>query len=565
MYLSDVIIFDIQTATWNQPKIQGISPRGRARHAAFIHDDKLWVSGGMTGANSCVLDDICYLDLKTWTWSKIWKFVPRYDHTTWFWGGKIFAFGGMGEEMERTSELWWIDLRQSTHLISKSSDATEKRGGNYRFNNRGDTIANNNLALVHGSQTTTQQAIASSAMYRTPVSAPGPVSMLKFIASPDLPSQTVAQHFHIYTSGWLLDLVTPADLMIETGINALDLETLTWHKLAEGKHIFNLNYQWHYCTMNREGTQTWLLGYAPEPSNVRQDNTEELLSDVLHIDLEKLGVIGNDLHLQATPTTDAGPLSTALSAIGADLARLFDQHPDSGSGTDFEVVGEADDDRNIDWSNSEESPRNSQNNLNPTPSKPIYVHTLILQARWPHFARLWNAQMREFHTRKLVLPEAYSTVRAFLLYLYTDSIASAPVQQVAGMLVMANLYDMPRLRALAVDRLGKELDVEHAAIVWERAATAGEEWLRRRAARFAMRHWGRIVRTDGFRVLTQESLVEFCEEATDEEGRVVDGAEADNGRVVATSRKRNGAVVADDAEEMDDDGDGDGDGEMEMG
>lgn len=572
-YLSDVIIFNLTTAHWTQPKIQGIPPRGRARHASMIHDDKLWISGGMTGADTCVLDDICYLDLNTWTWSKVWRFLPRYDHTMWFFNERIYAFGGMGDDMEKSSELWWIDLKNNP-LFQKATDASDARSSPWK-SNRLDPSLSNNL-VVHAANSSSMQT-NTIGVYRPPNSSPGPVSVLKFVSSPDLPSQQVAQHFHVYTSGFLLDFVTPADLMIETGLAALDLETMKWHRFADGKDIFNLHYQWHYCSMNQEGTQAWLLGYAP-PETVRSDNTEELLSDVLHIDLEKLGIIGNTLHRSTVPVTDSGTIASSLSAIGADLARLFDKHPDSGSGTDFEVVGEADDDSNVDWPANAEAAGTSQQNLAPSPSKPVHVHKLILQARWPHFARLWNSQMREFHTRKLVLPEPYSAVRAFLYYIYTDSIAAhiehAPsLVNVAGMLVMANMYDMPRLRSLCVDRLGKELDVEHAAIIWERASTAGEEWLRKRAARFCMIHWGRVVRTEGFRTLPQESLVELCEEATDEEGRVIGGAEIEvvgglngarlAGIQVASRRSRSTVVMSVTEDETEDDHDGET--EMDVG
>jgi len=160
--------------------------------------------------------------------------------------------------------------------------------------------------------------------------------------------------------------------------------------------------------------------------------------------------------------------------------------------------------------------------------------------------------MLEFHTKKMHIPEPYHAVRAFLSYLYTDSIAEPAVtlHDVAGMLVMSNIYDMPRLRLLCVNRLGKELDVEHAAIIWERAGTAGEEWLRRRAANFCMTHWGRIVRTKGFKSLPQSSLVELCEEI-DAEGRVVGGEELERvGGLGGTAfgvggsggRKRKGSV-----------------------
>ncbi|KAF2422150.1 hypothetical protein EJ08DRAFT_701792 [Tothia fuscella] len=66
------------------------TPRGRARHAAVIHDDKLYILGGM-GHDNYVLDDICYLDLKTWTWSRTWRFVHGIDHTAWILGGRIWV------------------------------------------------------------------------------------------------------------------------------------------------------------------------------------------------------------------------------------------------------------------------------------------------------------------------------------------------------------------------------------------------------------------------------------------------------------------------------------------
>jgi hypothetical protein len=325
-----------------------------------------------------------------------------------------------------------------------------------------------------------------------------------------------------------LDFVTPASVIssFDTSLSALELDTLRWQKLADGKDLFNPNYRWHYCTTNEDGTQAWLLGCPPESSNPANGTTEELLSDVLHIDLRKLGILGNKLAAESKHTQTQGPASDAtpssgLSAIGADLSRMFDQPPESGSGADFIVTGEADDEDLIQTARSTSS--------NPPASKSVHVHKLILQARWPHFARLYSSQMIEFHTKKLALPEPYTTVRAFLFYLYTDSITQDPekgptLPDVAGMLVMANMYDMPRLRLLCIDRLGKELDVEHAAILWERANVAGEEWLRKRAARYCMCHWGRIVRTDGFKSLPQQSLVEICEEI-DEEGRIVGGAE----------------------------------------
>lgn len=105
-YLNDLIIFDIKTAHWHQPEIAGTIPRGRARHAATIFDDKLFIVGGLSGQdNNTILDDFCYLDLKKWEWSRTWRFVPRFDHHSWVWGGRIWVFGGMTEGMEKVSDI----------------------------------------------------------------------------------------------------------------------------------------------------------------------------------------------------------------------------------------------------------------------------------------------------------------------------------------------------------------------------------------------------------------------------------------------------------------------------
>lgn len=322
----------------------------------------------------------------------------------------------------------------------------------------------------------------------------------------------------------MLDFVTPGLTgSYETSICALDFETMRWEKLAEGKEIFNPEYRWHYCALNQEGTHAWLLGCPVDPPANAGGVNGEYLSDVLCLDLRKLGLLGNSLALDARgssrlPNSDAH-LPSLLSGISADLVRMFDN---PSSGTDFVVTAEVDDshDGREDADAMQDGPSSTQ-----AVSKPIHVHRLILQARWPHFSRMISAQMAEFHSKKLHVPEPYSVVRAFLYYLYTDSIASYPgqgpsISAVAGMLVLSSCYDMPRLRTLCRNRLGREMEVDHAAVIWECAGTAGEEWLKKRAARFCLTHWGRVVQSHAFRELARDSIVELCQEV-DEEGRVV--------------------------------------------
>jgi hypothetical protein len=75
-------------------------------------------------------------------------------------------------------------------------------------------------------------------------------------------------HFHVYTSGTLLDFVTPAATITpqECSLSSLELDTLRWQKLAAGPEIFKNGYRWHYCTMNEDGTKAWLLGCPTDPT-----------------------------------------------------------------------------------------------------------------------------------------------------------------------------------------------------------------------------------------------------------------------------------------------------------
>lgn len=261
----------------------------------------------------------------------------------------------------------------------------------------------------------------------------------------------------------------------------------------------------------------------------------------MEIDLRQYGIIGNNLTPEPPLDTSRMLRSAERMApqpskgLGADLAKLFNQPPDSGSGTDFTVTalkdGDWDDDELMSSSMLRNDDENQQTWLDPnaTTSPPIHVHKLILQARWPHFARLYSAQMAEFHTKKMHIPEPYSVVKAFLYYLYTDSIQPEDCRElsdVAGLLVMSNIYNIPHLRLICINRLSKELDVEHACIIWHCAGMANEEWLRIRAANFCLMHWGRVVRTRGFMKLPRQALLELNQEI-DTEGRVVGGKDLD--------------------------------------
>jgi hypothetical protein len=553
-YLSDLIIFDLKTAHWTQPAVNGPVPKGRARHSAVLHDDKLFIIGGITGHNNYVLDDICYLDLKTFTWSRAWRFVGRFDHQAFIWGDRMWVFGGLSEDAEKVGDIYWLDLKGSPAFDSPPVFGTLDRRAS--SNRSASAMSRQPYAMAAppavgssgyaANSSSAQVNPPSFLLTSAPPVAPGAISSLKFVSGPNIPAQGSGMHFHVYTSGTLLDFVTPASTITpqDCSLSSLDLDTLRWQKLAEGRDIFRPGYRWHYCTMNEDGTKAWLLGCPTDPTatDLGPNGFEEYLSDIMEIDLRRYGLLGNNLTPESR--TDASRLGPTMSehrltpqpskGLGADLAKLFNVPPESGSGTDFTITALRDGDE---WEEdavmsssmvrSDSQPEQTWLPADASTSAPIHVHKLILQARWSHFARLYNSQMAEFHTKRMHIPEPYSVVKAFLYYLYTDSIHpedGAELNDVAGLLVMSNIYNIPHLRLLCVNRLAKELDVDHACIIWHCAGIANEEWLRKRAANFCLMHWGRVVRTQGFLKLPRQALVELCSEV-DMEGRVVGGEE----------------------------------------
>ncbi|KAM0305473.1 hypothetical protein HYE67_008600 [Fusarium culmorum] len=587
-YLSDLIVFDLKTAHWTQPLVSGPIPKGRARHAAVLHEDKLFVIGGITGQNNYVLDDICYLDLKTFTWSKSWRFVGRFDHSAYIWGDRVWVFGGLSEDMDKISDLWWLDLKGSPQFDSRPQMGLFDRSSmSTRASNSPRPPYTMPQAPVVGASgyaanSRTAQVNPPSHQLKTyaPL-APGSISALKFMSGPSIPSQGSGLHYHAYSSGTLLDFVTPAATLTsrECSLSALDLGTLRWTKLAGGREIFKAGYRWHYCCMNEDGTKSWLLGCPTDPAatDIGPNGYEEYLSDIMEIDLRRYGFLGDNLtpepRSESRPSATTRAMDQPSKGLGSDLAKLFNQPPETGSGTDFIITalaGDYEDDDTLTSSmtrNDETSQNQSWLSADAPTSQPIHVHKLILQARWPHFARLYNAQMAEFHTKKMHIPEPYSVVKAFLYYLYTDSIrgtsdsdsdATTALSDVAGLLVMSNIYNIPHLRLLCVNRLAKELDVDHACIIWYCAGLANEEWLRKRAAGFCMIHWGRVVRTQGFVRLPRTALVELSQEV-DMEGRVIGGEELEwggmNDSMGHDARKE--SISSNQTQTIEDDGDDD--------
>ena len=102
--------------------------------------------------------------------------------------------------------------------------------------------------------------------------------------------------------------------------------------------------------------------------------------------------------------------------------------------------------------------------------------------------------MNEFHSRKLYIPEPVAWVRKLVEFMYRDSIDGCNIDEITGLLVLANLYELPRLRNLCIESISKQGITDATAVtIWQRAYEADEEVIRRNAALHCFRHWGQIV------------------------------------------------------------------------
>lgn len=147
-------------------------------------------------------------------------------------------------------------------------------------------------------------------------------------------------------------------------------------------------------------------------------------------------------------------------------------------------------------------------------SKPIRVHMMILYARWPHFRRIMMSQMSEFHSRRIYLPEPEQWVRKLVEFMYSDSLEGFTVNDVAGLLILANLYELPRLRRLCLEHISKSsVSCKNAVIVYWRAHIANEAGLQKTAAAYCLQHWGEVVRTEEFQSLPRDIMIMLCQEA----------------------------------------------------
>ncbi|KAI9262719.1 hypothetical protein BY458DRAFT_515190 [Sporodiniella umbellata] len=115
----------------------------------------------------------------------------------------------------------------------------------------------------------------------------------------------------------------------------------------------------------------------------------------------------------------------------------------------------------------------------------IKANSTVLAERWPEFAKL--IEREPVHDQPLLyFPETYTVTVAFLQFLYTDHLMTAQQHQphiLSRLLVLADMYQLHRLRQLSTFALHQLLTISTASMVYETATLTFQNALQIRALR----------------------------------------------------------------------------------
>uniref|UniRef100_F7BA83 RCC1 and BTB domain containing protein 2 n=1 Tax=Monodelphis domestica TaxID=13616 RepID=F7BA83_MONDO len=142
--------------------------------------------------------------------------------------------------------------------------------------------------------------------------------------------------------------------------------------------------------------------------------------------------------------------------------------------------------------------------------KYIYVHKVLLKIRCEHFRSVLNGneddivEMDEF---------SYPVYRAFLEYLYTDSINLCP-EDAIGLLDLATFYRDNRLKKLCQQTIKQGICEDNAIALLSAAVKYEAQDLEEFCFRFCINHLTVVTQTSGFAEMDHDLLKNFISKAS---------------------------------------------------
>ncbi|KAJ3095586.1 hypothetical protein HDU97_006789 [Phlyctochytrium planicorne] len=472
---NDVYALNTETLVWSTvDDIRGEPPCARYGHSMTLWGQHLIVFGG-SDAGDNDLDDIHFLNLTTMTWEIMkvhgTKPKPRRNHSSTIHNHKLYIHGG-----EMNYDEFFLDDLNVLDLQTLTWSGPIKIGHRHSH----FSFVYRNCFYVYGGMLTEDKFENCDDLIAVDLEDYETSTLV--INSRQSPPQIGRRFAQICGNKLVVvnSLFSPRvetlkdqTRNIPTGVWSLNLHTFKWTRHDSGLTCLDKG-SWHYFAMAPNDTRLLLLGVSNTENEGYQDHVDDYLGWMLKINVGSFGI-----------------MSIPSTSMPADFASIFENSnkPDVSStndSTDF-VIYAGDDKR------------------------PIRVHRLILNVRWPHFAAIGRSGMSESVNNSLELPETREAILGFTRYLYTDSLDAVSDSILADLMVMGNIYCLERLQRLACVLLHERLSIENASKTFLRASRAGETGLKERSMAMILERFGEVTRTQDFRSLSREELDELLE------------------------------------------------------
>ncbi|ORZ23456.1 hypothetical protein BCR42DRAFT_404802 [Absidia repens] len=444
--LNDLYLFNTRNLTWIKRRTTPslFTPRPRYAHISFITiaaKDKLVVMGGQDTNNDYV-EEFSVLDLVSFEW----------EH-----GGSLDRPCGIYRTVPFDPRIGIEGLQHLPHSPDQQSANSNSSDSNknpdfYLFANYNlsSDLISRELSSFDPTRPTVNGGFQDydHLLSQQQVLPPG----LRFPHG-----QVIGQHFVI--AGTYLGAHSR-----NFQVWALHLGTLAWSRIDTGSRLENG--AWGRGLVYSD--QWILFGNRNRDIYKAYGQREINFDDMVTINLEAYGVY----------TT---PVSTC-DRLGYDLGLTMLHEPNMA---DVYVV--TTDDRSI--------PANLQ----------------ILSLRWPYVSKLIDGMTKDRDSKgnitgddeteiilggrqrhhkgigkTMLFPETYAVTLAFLQYIYTDNLMTVQQHQptvLARLLILADMYQMPRLKQLSTHALHQILSVTTASLVYETATLTNQYGLQVRALR----------------------------------------------------------------------------------
>lgn len=139
----------------------------------------------------------------------------------------------------------------------------------------------------------------------------------------------------------------------------------------------------------------------------------------------------------------------------------------------------------------------------------LRAHTPVLYSRWKYFASLYDSGMQESSTRTLHIEEPFPWIKALVHYLYTDSIEELDLETVAGVMILAHIYDLPELGDICTSQIcNSAAYTSHQKVLfWYRGYVAENTLVQQKFARLCFESRDKITKEQAFQDLERVGLL----------------------------------------------------------